>query len=129
MRILLSFLNLNLFLLIPVVLLAGPFLVCDPYPPTELQPTKFVVVFDGSAVDVVPEQYPDGSSFLRRDLGNVADGVHTVKVKAVNSVVNVESVEVGISFRKTGSQVVRVKDDAEKIPASRSFKGYLRDER
>ena len=122
-------LSLITLILAPTYLFAGPLLMCDPYPVTELQPTKFVVVFDGSAVDVVPEQYPDGSSFLRRDLGNVADGIHTVKVKAVNSIVNVESVEVSISFRKTGFQIVRVKDDGEKIAPSRSFKGYLRDER
>ena len=113
----------------PVWLFAGTVLMCDPYPATELQPTKFVVVFDGTAGDVLPEQYPDGSSRLRYDLGEVADGVHTVKVKAVNSVRVLESAEVAISFRKTGSQIVRVKDEAEKLSPTRTFKGYLRDER
>jgi hypothetical protein len=129
MRLLLSLLNLNLFLLIPVALLAGPVLVCDPYPVSELQPTKFVVTVNGSPVDVFPEHLPDGSSYLRHDLGSLADDIYTVKVKAVNTVVNLESSEVSISFRKTGSQVTRVKDDAEKLPASRSYKGYIRDER
>ena len=129
MRLLLSLLNLNLLLLVPAILLAGPLLVCDPYPVTELQPTKFVVTVNGRTVDVLPEYLPDGSSYLRHDLGSLADGIYTVKVKAANTVVNLESSEVSISFRKTESQVTRVKDDAEKIPASRSYKDYLRDER
>jgi hypothetical protein len=126
-------LNLIILLVVPACLFAGPVLMCDPYPVTELQPTKFVVVLDGTARDVLPEQYPDGTSRLRYDLGEIADGVHTVKVKAVNSAVNaaspLESAEVAISFRKTGSQIVPVKGDAEKRPPTRTFKGYLRDER
>ena len=129
MRVFLSFLNLSLFLLIPVVLLAGPLLVCDPYPATELQPTKFVVSVNGSAVEVLPEKHPGGGSYLRYDLGSLADGIYTVRVKAVNAPAKMESSEVTISFSKTGSQVTRVKDDTEKLPASRSYKGYLRDER
>ena len=129
MRVFLSFLNLSLFLLIPVVLLAGPVLVCDPYPASGIQPTKFVVNVNGRAVDVLPEKHPDGGLYLRYDLGSLADGIYTVKVKAVNTVAKMESSDVLISFSKTGSQIVRVKDDAEKIPASRSYKGYLRDER
>ena len=116
-------------LLAPTYLLAGPVLIGDPSPVTELQPTKFVVVIDGVAHDVFPEQYPDGSSRLRYDLGEIADGVHTAKVKAVNSVRGLESAEIAISFRKTGSQIVRIKDEAEKLPPTRTFKGYLRDER
>jgi hypothetical protein len=112
----------------PAWLVAGSVLVCDPYPVTELQPTKFVVVFDGTARDVLPERYPDGSSRLWYDLGEIADGVHTVKVKAVNSVRALESAEVAISFRKTGSQIIRMKDEAEKRPPSRTYKGYIRDE-
>ena len=125
-------LSLIVLLLAPAWLLAGPVLVCDPYPVTELQPTKFVVVVDDTAHDVLPERYPDGSSRLRYDLGEIADGVHTVKVKAVNSAVNpqspLESAWVAISFMKTGSQIVRTKDESEKIPPTRTFKGYLRDE-
>ncbi len=42
-------LTLITLLLAPAFLFAGPVLMCDPYPATELQPTKFVVVFDGTA--------------------------------------------------------------------------------
>ncbi|HME43446.1 MAG TPA: hypothetical protein VKF36_10205 [Syntrophorhabdales bacterium] len=125
-------LNLIILLFAPASLFAGPVLVCDPYPVTELQPTRFVVVLDGTSRDVLPEQYPDGSSRLNHDLGEIADGVHTVKVKAVNSVANpqspLESAWVAISFMKTGSQIVRTKDESEKLPPTRTFKGYLRDE-
>jgi hypothetical protein len=127
-------LNLIILFLAPVWLFAGPVLMCDPYPVTELQPTEFVVVFDGGADrHVVPQQYPDGSSRLWYDLGEIADGIHTVKAKAVNSAINstspLESAWVAISFRKTGSQIVRIKDESEKLPPTRTFKGYLRDER
>ncbi len=121
-------LNLIILPLVPCALLAGPILLCDPYPITELQPTKFVVVLDGTAHDVLPEQYPDGSSRLRYDLGDISDGVHTVKVKAVNSVRVLESAEVALSFRKTGSQILRIKDEAEKLPPTRTF-NYLNDKR
>ena len=124
-----SFLNLIILFLAPHALFAGSVLMCDPYQATELQPTKFVVVFDGTAHDALPERYPDGSSRLRYDLGEIADGPHTVRVKAVNSVVALESAEVAISFRKTGSQIVRTKDDSERLAPSRTFKGYLKDER
>ena len=117
-----------LFLLGPASLLAGPVLLCDPYPVTELQPTKFVVVLDGAARDVLPERYPDGSSRLRLDLVEITDGAHTVKVKAVNSARSLESAEVVISFRKTGLQIVPIKGEAEKRPPSRTYKGYLKDE-
>ena len=126
-------LNLIILLFAPASLLAGPMLVCDPYPVTELQPTNFVVVLDGTTRDVAPERYPDGSSRLTYDLGEIPDGVHTVKVKAVNSAVNpqtpLESAWVTISFMKAGSQIARTKDESEKIPPTRTFKGYLRDER
>jgi hypothetical protein len=130
-------LTLILLLLVPASLFAGPILLCDPYPLAELQPTGFAVVFDGGEVrNVPPQQYPDGSSRLWYDLGEIVDGVHSVKVKAVNSVVKsadsalpLESAWVTFSFRKTGSQIVRVKDDSEKRPPSRTLKGYLREER
>jgi len=125
-------LNLIIPLLVPAWLSAGPMLVCDPYPVTELQPTSFVVVLDGTTHDVVPERYPDGSSRLNHDLGKIGDGAHTAKVKAVNSAVNpqtpLESAWVTISFMKAGSQIARTKDESEKLQPTRTFKGYLRDE-
>ena len=122
--------GLIILLLGPASLLAGPILMCDPYPATGLQPTKFVVELDGIAHDVLPEKNPDGSSRLRYDLGEIADGVHTAKVKAVGSAVKsgprLESAWVAISFRKTGTQIVRIKDETEKLQPTRTF-DYLKD--
>ncbi len=111
-------------------LLAGPVLISDLYSTAELQPTKFVVAVDGISRDVLPERYQDGTSRLKYDLGDITEGPHTVKVKAVNSAVNpkspLQSAEVVYSFVKTGSRVVPVKDDSEKRPATRTFKGYMK---
>ena len=120
-----------LLFFVPAWVYSGPLLVSDPYSASELQPTKFVVVFDGISRDAFPEQFPDGTSRLRCDLGDVADGVHTVKVKAVNSAVNpqapLESADVILSFRKAGSRIERTKAESEKRPATRTLKGYLKE--
>jgi hypothetical protein len=110
----------------PAVLMAQPFLVSDPYPAKEVQPTKFVVTVGGKSFDVVPEKNPDGSSFLKYDLSHLPDGIHAVKVKAVNSTLNQESPEMSLSLQKTGSTVTRAKDESEKIAPSRTFPGYIR---
>ncbi|HVN25145.1 MAG TPA: hypothetical protein VMT71_14320 [Syntrophorhabdales bacterium] len=116
----------------PAWLCAGPVLLSDQYSASELQPTKFVVVLDGISRDVLPERFPDGTSRLRCDLGDIADGAHTVKVKAVNSAVNprapLESADVILSFRKAGSLVERMKAESEKLPATRTPKGYLKED-
>ncbi len=59
---------------------AGPFLVCDPYKTSD-NVTKFVVSMDTAApVDSLPV-----NNALRFDLAILADGAHTVKVKACNA--------------------------------------------
>ena len=108
----------------PALLMAQPFLVSDPYPAKEVQPTKFVVTIGGKSVDVVPQKNTDGSSFLKYDLAQLPDGLHTVKVKAVNSALKQESPEMSLSLQKTGSNVTRAKDESEKIAPSRTFPGY-----
>jgi hypothetical protein len=125
-------LSLISILLGPAWLSAGPVLMGDPYPVAGVQPTKFVVEIDGISRDVLPEKSPDGRLFFRYDLGQIADGVHTARIKAVNSVVDKkkpkESVWVTISFRKTGSEITRIKDESEKLTPTRTFKGYLKEE-
>ena len=123
----------------PSWLYAGPMLVCDPYSKTELQPTKFVVEIDGKSQEVDPEKSSDGRLYLRYDLAQLADGIHTARIKAVRSAADAkkskgsteskESAWVSISFRKTGSEVTRLKDESEKIPPTRTLKGYLKDEK
>jgi len=123
----------------PSWLYAGPMLVCDPYSKTELQPTKFVVEIDGKSQEVDPVKSSDGRLYLRYDLGQIADGVHTARIKAVRpaddtkkskgSTESKESAWVSISFRKTGSEVTRIKDESEKLAPTRTLKGYLKDEK
>lgn len=68
--------------LLPMVAFTSPFIVCDPYLPTEVQPTNFVIVLDtGSPISVVPVA-GIGGLILKYDVGGVAVGPHTVKVKA-----------------------------------------------
>jgi len=110
----------------PALLIAQPFLVSDPYPAKEVQPTKFVVTIGLKSFDVVPEKNPDGSSFLKYDLSRLPDGIHTVKVKAVNSALKQESPEVSLPLQKTGSKVTRARDEGEKLAPSRTFPGYIR---
>jgi hypothetical protein len=130
-------LSLIILLLGPASLLAGPVLMGDPYPLTGLQPTGFVVVLDeGTPREVPPKKYPDGTLGLWYELGEIADGVHTVKVKAVKtadksgnkSATRLESPWAATSFRKTGAQIVRIKGEAEKLPPTRTFE-YLKDKR
>ncbi len=120
--------SLAVLLLRPASLFAEPTILSDPYAITELQPTKFVLVLDGIARDVLPEKYPDGTSRLNYQLTQIADGVHTVRVKAVNAPHKLESAEVSFSFRKSGQELTRIKDESDKRPPSRTFKGYLKDE-
>ena len=62
--------------------LASPFLVCDPYPPSELQPDYFWVKINSA--DQVKSLLVEvtGGKILKYDLANVTVGSHTVEVKA-----------------------------------------------
>lgn len=71
------------FLLIPMIVWAGPFVVCDPYLSSSPQPTIFIVVMDGgTASDSQPQLLADGSKRLHYDVGLVSAGNHTITVKA-----------------------------------------------
>jgi hypothetical protein len=80
-----QFLLILAMVLFPMVVFAAPFLVCDPYLPTEIQPTSFVLVIDGgNPISLVPVAGAPGTTglILKYDVGGVAVGSHTVKVKA-----------------------------------------------
>ena len=62
---------------------AGPFIVCDPYPSTAIQPTEFVLVIDGGSPVTSPAVNVVGGVGLRHDLMGIAAGAHNVTVKAV----------------------------------------------
>ena len=66
-------------LLIPSLVWAAPFLICDPAPIVDAV-TRYVVILDATApVDSVPVL-----NALRFDLAGVSAGPHSVKVKACN---------------------------------------------
>ena len=65
---------------------AAPFLVSDPYPSTEVQPTEFVVTISGVPAPVITPvvETPQGK-ILRLDLGPLnLSGSRTVTAKARN---------------------------------------------
>jgi len=80
------FLMVFLLMLLPVMLSAAPFLVCDPYDQS-MQVDGFRVRIDAGAwVDVAVTKDAQGGSYLHYDLSplNLANGTHAVEVKAFN---------------------------------------------
>ena len=61
-----------------------PFLVCDPYPKTVVQPSEFEIYLDGSTTPVLSQASvnTDGSVQLKLDLSTISNGAHTLTVKA-----------------------------------------------
>ena len=117
-----------LFLLVlfvgPGLATAGPFLVSDPYGPDSLQPTAFVVTVNGSAQQVAPVAYPDGSAYLRYDLKDLPDGEHALKVKALNAIWRTESIEEEYRIRKKDGVCSPVRDAKDRIAPSRTYPGH-----
>jgi hypothetical protein len=72
-----------LFLLIPSLVLGAPFLVCTPMP-ASYEITEFILEIDGQIISVPPEVLPDGTFRIKYDLAGIANGNHTVRVKAKN---------------------------------------------
>ena len=104
---------------------SAPFLVSDPYLPKESKLSKFVVTIDGKTSDSTPAKNPDGSLYLKHDLGDLQDGTYTITIKAVDTD-GKESSPVTYSFKKTGSQVepYTPPEPKRKIPPSRSYPGH-----
>ena len=74
-----------LVMLFPAIASASPFLVCDPFPAGSAV-SSFVVFWDGSLTGVVAPVFTDATgTYLHLDLASVANGSHTVKVRARNS--------------------------------------------
>jgi hypothetical protein len=80
-----AFLAVMLCVLFPVVVLASPFLVCDPYPTTGVQPAYFSIVPDGgAAIASTPELVTGGAVRLHHDMAGVTTGIHNWTVAACN---------------------------------------------
>lgn len=72
-----------ILLLIPTIAWSAPFLVCDPYPTSVVQPTYFSLVIDGgSAIQSTPEVLTDNSVRLHYDLTGIATGAHNITAAA-----------------------------------------------
>jgi len=73
--------------LVPLIAEASPFLVCDPYPSTAVQPTEFVVTISGvSAPVTTPAVDVTGGKGMKLDLGPLnLTGARTVTAKAKNA--------------------------------------------
>ena len=63
---------------------AGPYLVCDPYAASAAV-TSFTVFWDGAVTGVSVPIFTDATgTYLHLDLSTLANGAHTVKVRAKN---------------------------------------------
>ncbi len=69
---------------ISVAQAAGPYLVCDPYA-VSVGLTSFTVFWDGATTGVSAPVFTDATGvYIHLDLSTVANGSHTVKVRAKN---------------------------------------------
>lgn len=66
--------------------LAAPFLVCDPYPSTAVQPTEFIVTISGVPAPITtPAVDVAGGKAMKLDLGPLnLSGSRTITAKAKN---------------------------------------------
>ena len=76
----LPMLFLGLFLLIPLLAFAEPFLVCDP----QTNVTHYVITIDSVATEVLAFDLGNDTVMLRYDLNGISTGTHNTSVKAKN---------------------------------------------
>lgn len=122
---------------------ARPFLVSDPYPKSQIQPTRFEFVCGKLKFSRPPEILRDGRKRLKLDLSALPDGEVTLEIKAVDDHLGHEAKPVSVRLLKRGEDVrllppltgppSRPAPDApqavpekQKIPPSRSYPGHLR---
>ena len=108
-----------------------PFLVCDPYPKSSPQPTKFSISIGEQTFPALAEKLADGSVRLKYDLANLPEGEHTLEIRAVNESGNGQSEPASISLLKKNGKVVVLpapakKTEKEKISPTRTIPGLLR---
>ena len=110
---------------VSTIALGAPFLVSDPYPAKDSKLSKFVVTVDGRTSDSPPAKNPDGSLYLKYDLGDLQDGAYTITIKAVDTD-GKESSQAAYSFKKTGPKVepYTPPEPKRKIPPSRTYPGH-----
>ena len=130
----------GLILVISIPSFAAPFLVSDPYPKGQNQPTQFDVVCGELKFSAAPETLPHGGKRLRFDLSRFPDGDLTLEIKAVDKRLRRESKPVTIRLHKNGTDVTllparivppppqppQATPEKRKIPPSRTFQGRLK---
>jgi len=88
-------------MIMPSIVLASPYLRCDPYTIGPNQPDQFVVTIDSASPIISPaEVMADGKTRLNYDLVGITTGIHSFKVKAGISLWGTESVEIPFSCTK-----------------------------
>jgi len=105
-----------LCLLAPRPSTGKPFLISDPYPKNEDQPTRFVIVEGTHRYSVPAQRLPDGSVRLRFDLSPLADGEHTMNVTAIDDRTHGESGSIRLKLAKIGKKVTLLTSPEEAEP-------------
>jgi hypothetical protein len=122
---------------------ARPFLVSDPYPKGQNQPTQFDLVCGNLKFSCPPETLRNGGKRLKLDLSTLPDGEITLKIKAVKEPLGYKSESVSVHLVKKGQDVTlhsvvmdlpparapespQVIPEKQKIPPSRTYPGHLR---
>jgi hypothetical protein len=110
-----------------------PFLVSDPYPKSDEQPTDFRIVSQSLNVMVPAEKSPNGIVKLRYDLFNLPDGEHILEITAIDKARGKESVPTVMKIMKKGKDVTIVplpSPPSEPLntqrPPSRAIPGILK---
>jgi len=74
----------GLILLFAIPVWAAPFLVCDSYPTTIVQPDWFTMSINGNTpIQSTAETLSDGSRRLHYDVGTLTPGQYHFEIKAV----------------------------------------------
>jgi hypothetical protein len=87
---------------------AAPFLISDPYPKSEEQPTEFELTVGNRTFKTPAEVMSDKAVRLHFDLSQLPDGEHVVAVKAVNPSKREESEAVSLKISKNGKEVTLI---------------------
>jgi len=84
------------------VCFAKPFIITEP---TSSDVTEYAVEIDGVVTPVAPEILGDGTARLHYDLAplGLSSGNHTVKIKEINNLWDLESSPVPFDFSKPAS--------------------------
>jgi hypothetical protein len=127
MKMIHRYLLILIFLAISSIAFGAPFLVCEPYPVGGPQPTKFLITINGKTYESMPAKTPEGSVYLKYDIGDFPDGTYTGTAIAVGEK-GAKYSTVTYSFKKTGLKVEPYTPPVpkQKIPPSKYYEGHIK---